>query len=178
MKHAITSAHCAKRLHQRFWQTRTACALLGLMPALCGHIALAQDKSAANDSPLPAMAAAPVPPEGLASLYPGDEGLERDPRVLFVEDFETGGLDKIGARWGDRRVAAARMELVPDRPPPRPASALCSSASAARTRCSPNVAAATSIRTRAPSIRCRSGTSGTKWNSAGVKLGRDGTGAG
>jgi len=32
--------------------------------------------------------APPVPPEGLASLYPGDAGLERDPRVLFVESFE------------------------------------------------------------------------------------------
>src|SRR5438105_11533126 len=31
----------------------------------------------------------PVPSEGLAALYPGDEGLERDPRVLFVENFET-----------------------------------------------------------------------------------------
>ena len=26
----------------------------------------------------------------LAALYPGDEGIERDPRVLFVDDFETG----------------------------------------------------------------------------------------
>ncbi|MBI3858314.1 MAG: hypothetical protein HY293_21735 [Planctomycetes bacterium] len=31
----------------------------------------------------------PVPKEGLASLYPGDEGLERDPRVLFTENFES-----------------------------------------------------------------------------------------
>jgi hypothetical protein len=37
---------------------------------------------------------------GLAVLYPGDEGIERDPRVLFVEDFETGGPDEIGQRWG------------------------------------------------------------------------------
>lgn len=37
---------------------------------------------------------------GLASLYPGDEGLERDPNVLFVEDFETGTPEQIGARWG------------------------------------------------------------------------------
>jgi len=33
--------------------------------------------------------APPVPKEGLAALYPGDAGLDRDPRVLFVEDFET-----------------------------------------------------------------------------------------
>jgi len=44
---------------------------------------------------------APGPEKGgLASLYPGDEGIERDPRVLFVEDFETGTVDEIGARWG------------------------------------------------------------------------------
>jgi hypothetical protein len=45
---------------------------------------------------------APGPEKGgLASLYPGDEGIERDPRVLFVEDFETGSVSDIGARWGD-----------------------------------------------------------------------------
>jgi hypothetical protein len=38
---------------------------------------------------------------GLATLYPGDEGIERDPRVLFVEDFETGTVEEIGARWGN-----------------------------------------------------------------------------
>jgi len=45
---------------------------------------------------------APPGPEkgGLASLYPGDEGLESDPRVLFVDDFETGTPEEIGARWG------------------------------------------------------------------------------
>jgi len=37
---------------------------------------------------------------GLASLYLGDEGIERDPRVLFVDDFETGTPEEIGARWG------------------------------------------------------------------------------
>jgi len=37
---------------------------------------------------------------GLALSYPGDEGIERDPNVLFVEDFETGTPDEIGARWG------------------------------------------------------------------------------
>jgi len=37
---------------------------------------------------------------GLASLYPGDEGIERDARVLFVDDFETGSPEQIGARWG------------------------------------------------------------------------------
>lgn len=60
---------------------------------------------AAEDKPgLPPQARMPAPaPEkgGLASLYPGDEGIERDPRVLFVEDFETGTPEEIGARWGN-----------------------------------------------------------------------------
>jgi len=53
---------------------------------------------------LPPQASLPAPgPEkgGLASLYPGDEGIERDPRVLFVDDFETGTIAEIGARWGN-----------------------------------------------------------------------------
>jgi len=40
---------------------------------------------------------------GLAALYPGDEGIERDPRVLFVDDFETGTVTQIGERWGSIR---------------------------------------------------------------------------
>lgn len=52
---------------------------------------------------LPPQASLPAPgPEkgGLASLYPGDEGIERDPRVIFVDDFETGTIEEVGARWG------------------------------------------------------------------------------
>lgn len=55
-------------------------------------------------SGLPPQASLPAPgPEkgGLASLYPGDVGIERDPRVLFVDDFETGTIAEIGARWGN-----------------------------------------------------------------------------
>jgi hypothetical protein len=36
-----------------------------------------------------AQADKPVPKEGLSALYPGDEGMERDPRVLFTENFES-----------------------------------------------------------------------------------------
>jgi len=60
--------------------------------------------AAAAKATLPPQANLPAPgPEkgGLASLYPGDEGIERDPRVLFVEDFETGTPEEIGARWGN-----------------------------------------------------------------------------
>lgn len=36
---------------------------------------------------------------GLAAKYPGDEGIERDPDVIFVEGFEGGPLSKILRRW-------------------------------------------------------------------------------
>jgi len=62
-----------------------------------------KEKGAETTSALPPQASLPAPgPDkgGLASLYPGDEGIERDPRVLYVDDFETGTIDEIGARWG------------------------------------------------------------------------------
>ena len=94
------------------WATTfaTSAAGLGLVLLTLGAAASAQggEKRAAGVSaasqPLPPQAAMPAPgPEkgGLASLYPGDEGIERDPRVLFVEDFETGTPEEIGARWGN-----------------------------------------------------------------------------
>lgn len=39
------------------------------------------------------------PTNGLAAAYPGDRGLEKDPRVIFVEDFEEPSLDALWARW-------------------------------------------------------------------------------
>jgi hypothetical protein len=62
------------------------------------------DQAATSGSGRPPQARLPVPtPQhgSLASLYPGDEGIERDPRVLFVDDFETGTPEEIGVRWGD-----------------------------------------------------------------------------
>jgi len=65
--------------------------------------------AATSNSP----AAEPGPSSGLASLYPGDEGIERDERVLFVDDFETGTIAEIGDRWGNV-VKKENMELVAD----------------------------------------------------------------
>ena len=42
-----------------------------------------------------ALVVALVVQEGIAAKYAGDEGIEKDPRVLFVEDFETGDLKEI-----------------------------------------------------------------------------------
>ena len=38
---------------------------------------------------------------GLAARYPGDVGIEKDPAVVFAEDFEEGTLDVLLKRWTD-----------------------------------------------------------------------------
>src|SRR5215469_1141304 len=38
---------------------------------------------------------------GLAAKYPGDQGIEKDPDVVFVENFEEPSLDAIQQRWED-----------------------------------------------------------------------------
>lgn len=39
--------------------------------------------------------------EGLAAKYPGDQGIQRDPDVVFAEDFEGGTLEEVAKRWGN-----------------------------------------------------------------------------
>lgn len=58
----------------------------------------------------------PAPKEGLASLYPGDTGIERDPRVIFVENFEHDSLDTLAKDW-ETVVGRDTMALSPDRAP-------------------------------------------------------------
>lgn len=38
---------------------------------------------------------------GVAAAYVGDHGIERDARVLFADDFESGTVEEIGKRWGE-----------------------------------------------------------------------------
>lgn len=67
-----------------------------------------------------AFAQAPVPslPEGpgLAANYPGDVGLAKDPRIVFVEDFEAGNVDELRPRWDEVKNAPI-MALADDAPP-------------------------------------------------------------
>lgn len=37
---------------------------------------------------------------GLAALYPGDAGIDSDPNVVFVENFENGTVQDVIDRWG------------------------------------------------------------------------------
>lgn len=62
----------------------------------------------------------PAPPPGLAAKYPGDEGIEKDPRVLFVDDFETGDIKETVARWGNGHVEDGRVTVADVFPPGSP----------------------------------------------------------
>ena len=44
-------------------------------------------------------ASPPFPKESIASHYPGDAGIERDARVVFVENFEAHSLEVLWQRW-------------------------------------------------------------------------------
>jgi hypothetical protein len=37
--------------------------------------------------------------QGLAGKYDGDEGIQKDPNVIFAESFEEGSLDPVKSRW-------------------------------------------------------------------------------
>ena len=46
-----------------------------------------------------AFAAETLPAKGLAAKYPGDAGIERDPAVVFAENFDEPALDALWKRW-------------------------------------------------------------------------------
>jgi hypothetical protein len=53
----------------------------------------------------------------LAEKYPGDIGIESDPNVVFIENFEEGALSLVLDRW-EAVQNSDIMSLVPDTPPP------------------------------------------------------------
>ncbi|SPP64964.1 hypothetical protein NITLEN_20604 [Nitrospira lenta] len=84
--------------------------LLKILPALLLAMLLG---SCTSDRPLPQdPLAAQV---GLAAQYPGDAGIERDPAVLFAEDFDHAPLTAILARFSDRKRPAS-FSLAHDGP--------------------------------------------------------------
>ncbi len=44
---------------------------------------------------------------GLAAKYPGDGGIENDPRVIFTEQFEEASIEELKRRWEDVKNARA-----------------------------------------------------------------------
>ena len=59
--------------------------------------------------------AASVAAAGIASKYPGDRGIERDSRVVLVENFEGSSLDELWARW-ETVTGKSGMAFSPDGP--------------------------------------------------------------
>ncbi len=53
---------------------------------------------------------------GLARHYPGDQGIENDPAVVFAENFEEPNLDAVWSRWEGIQNNGT-MSLSPDVPP-------------------------------------------------------------
>jgi len=51
----------------------------------------------------------------IAAGYPGDAGIEGDPRVILVEDFEAPSVEAIAKRW-DTAGATKSMSLTADVP--------------------------------------------------------------
>jgi predicted amidohydrolase len=54
--------------------------------------------------------------KGIAAKYPGDAGIEKDPRVVFVENFEQPSLDAVKRRW-ETVTQPETMSLADDVPP-------------------------------------------------------------
>jgi hypothetical protein len=63
---------------------------LGLSLILVGTPALGED---------PAMGRLPEGSSGIAARYPGDRGIERNPDIIFVEQFEEDSLETVFKRW-------------------------------------------------------------------------------
>lgn len=84
--------------------TRTALVVL-----LCGSAAAGVACTSGESGAAP-------PAGGLASKYPGDVGMDRDPAVVWVENFEEGSVAAVTSRY-EQAQNSAGMALVADVPP-------------------------------------------------------------
>ena len=55
---------------------------------------------------------------GLAAKYPADAGIEKDPAVLFAENFEAGTIPEIAKRWGEAGNKAGKPLALAGEVPP------------------------------------------------------------
>lgn len=78
--------------------------------AAIAGFAVATVPARADDSPKPL----PEGP-GLAAKYPGDVGIEKDPSVVFVENFEQPTFDAVAKRW-ESVSHPELMSIVDDKP--------------------------------------------------------------
>jgi hypothetical protein len=62
----------------------------------------------------PGETAQDAPRSGVAAMYPGDVGIETNPNVVFVENFESASLDEIERRWdnmNNREIMSLSKEV-------------------------------------------------------------------
>jgi hypothetical protein len=57
---------------------------------------------------------------GISAQYPGDAGIENNPSVVFVEQFEEGAISGVVERWGDAKNPTG-MQFSTNVPPGTPA---------------------------------------------------------
>jgi hypothetical protein len=89
--------------------------MLGLLAAWLVLDRDANGQDAAG--PPPAVGGTPAQ-AGISAKYRGDRGIERDPAVVFAENFEAGGVADLGKRWSevsnkDGRVIAFSNDVPP-----------------------------------------------------------------
>ncbi|MEN6425382.1 MAG: hypothetical protein ABFE13_08460 [Phycisphaerales bacterium] len=83
-------------------------------PVVIGLLAALILAHLGNSSIASQQALRPVSPDkGLASKYVGDDGIRRDPAVVFAEDFEEGDLEAVWSRW-ESIESKEIMSLSPD----------------------------------------------------------------
>ena len=83
---------------------------------LAWYISAVEIRSDRWPGPVTRVGSAPSSDGGLAAGYPGDVGIDRDPDVLFVEQFEESTLASVFSRWTDVSNGS-RMTLGDDVPP-------------------------------------------------------------
>lgn len=109
------------RARRAFW---TASGVVAVTLLLLGHPespAAARLALAGEDAPGDARAGqgerSPVSqpqPRLLAARYPGDAGIEKDPAVLFAEDFEEGALEDVVKRWSEASNKGGKVLSLTD----------------------------------------------------------------
>jgi hypothetical protein len=97
-------------------------ALIIVLGSAIAGVALGQESAGVRQAPgaTTSVAPKPTPPiaegsTGLASKYPGDIGIEKDPDVVFAENFE-GSVDEIASHW-DQAAGQPIMSKSDEVPP-------------------------------------------------------------
>jgi predicted amidohydrolase len=107
-KEAITAFEKLRTEYRGTWIDRVAKERLATL-----H--LEQNEQPPQCGAEPAPREQPVPPIGLGAEYPGDQDIAKDPRVIFVENFEQPSLDDLKTHW-DTVTNAEIMSLSNDVP--------------------------------------------------------------